>query len=96
MMFVKPIYYLKIVSETDIMCLWEIVHAIFGTVGITIDANECIYILLKGSFKLGLQTDELDTKASMGGMGSYFITILNFLFFFFKTIILFYVSYFHF
>lgn len=44
MMFVKPIYYLKIMSETDIMCLWEIVHANFGTVGVTIDANECIYI----------------------------------------------------
>lgn len=50
-MFVKPINYLKIMSETDIMCLWEIVHANFGAVSITIDAGECvyfyIYILLK-------------------------------------------------
>lgn len=45
-MFVKPIHYFKIMSETDLICLWEIVHANFGAVGITIDAGEYIYILL--------------------------------------------------
>lgn len=44
MMFVKPIYYLKIISETDIMCLWDLVHANFGTVGVSIHADGSIYI----------------------------------------------------
>lgn len=88
-MLVKPSYYLKIMSETDIMFLWEIVLANFGTVGITIDADECVYILLKCSW------EEMKRHMSFHGRDE-FLFHYHFELLFFKTMILFYFSYFYF
>lgn len=53
-------------SETDITCLWEIVHANFGVVGITIDAGECVYLCIYISIAEIYRWEEMNRQMSRG------------------------------